>query len=1080
MKKFLLIFFSFLFFTTATVGGGLLLSGCNSSYSQEESGEQDSNNENGTDIDEEDNESENGETGEGETGGGQNSEGEEVDDDVTAQSTNFNFTIKVVWRNSSSNAYVSSDSNYPNSADDDYAGCAGGFDFYWYDEKGSYANLTANEHTYSAMYGETVTQDGGDKGTSRTYNLKYMYYKFSAVSTYKRYGVIHPSVNTEFFNSSNMAFCGVSTNYPNSVCRTETSSTYRIYGSSKITTSSSTAKNNCSGTLTGTYYLIFRNKGDIIYDANGGTGAPASQQGLSGVGYTIPSTTPKRTGYRFCGWSSSPNDSPNAYNLSYPGRVIPDSSASGGFTWYAVWEPLKYINTYYYMDTSSNKTLYNQSRTFGKAFTTLSTSSISEYVSNGWSLYGWLYNSETGIDRTYAPNTSVTSTTYTQSTSTLNWYAISSRTITIKYDANGGSGAPSNSTGTQYWNQYGNKVSTVSIKLSSTDPTRTGYTFLGWSTSSSATSATYTSGAKYSFSNAYNSSASVTLYAVWEVNSYYLDINSNIDGIAANNGRDGYTYDVYVDNSLVADNVIDFYRQINYSSTVKVDIVGTATGYGYTKMEYPAGQSSTSTSISFTMPAEKSYVTIYYEIYKFRIDVNIVSPNGVQDYNSGTMNLYYSYNNSTHTNLTDQPSDSSSVPYNSTITISNIKPATGMQLSNITASAGKIVNNNDGTYTFTANMATKPSGSWDSIIKINMKYQVYTITLNKQGGSGGTNTIYLKYNTGWYSNSAATSSIVKISVPTRVGFTFQGYYTGTNGTGTQIINSNGEINSGRTTITTSNISLHANWSAKNPARYDSEKGYWYVEMGMYPQTRATQTEINGITNTNGAVYTINGSDVTSKVGANSIEYCQYNGVWYKVEPVRYVLAGDYSAGNGYENANVLSISEKIVYVSEWSVENNGLDSKYIYTWNTSSDMFKNNSTLHNNLINNFWSESGLSVYKDSYNYIGTRTDFYVENFPEIDGTSTSETIPWGVTYLATSTKDLDTVFGSGNYEAEFSDLVSDILKNKGNNLMYWTRDVGSNLNNAECITRLGTVTQAIMQNLLGVRITVNVKTFGCL
>ena len=166
----------------------------------------------------------------------------------------------------------------------------------------------------------------------------------------------------------------------------------------------------------------------------------------------------------------------------------------------------------------------------------------------------------------------------------------------------------------------------------------------------------------------------------------------------------------------------------------------------------------------------------------------------------------------------------------------------------------------------------------------------------------------------------------------------------------------------------------------------------------------------------------------------------------------------------------------MVYISEWSVENNGLDSKYIYTWNTSSDMFENNSTLHNNLINNFWSESGLSVYKDSYNYIGTRTDFYVENFPEIDGTSTSETIPWGVTYLATSTRDLDTVFGSGNYEAEFSDLVSDIL---GNNLMYWTRDVGSNLNNAECITRFGEVTQARMQKMLGVRITVNVKTFGC-
>ena len=75
-----------------------------------------------------------------------------------------------------------------------------------------------------------------------------------------------------------------------------------------------------------------------------------------------------------------------------------------------------------------------------------------------------------------------------------------------------------------------------------------------------------------------------------------------------------------------------------------------------------------------------------------------------------------------------------------------------------------------------------------------------------------------------------------------------------------------------------------------------------------------------------------------------------------------------------------------------------------------------------------------------------------------------------------SIRELDSVFGVGNYQAEFSDLVADIL---GNNLMYWTRDVGSNLNNAECITKFGSVTQSNMQNLLGIRIAANVKTFAC-
>ena len=601
---------------------------------------------------------------------------------------------------------------------------------------------------------------------------------------------------------------------------------------------------------------------------------------------------------------------------------------------------------------------------------------------------------------------------------------------------------------------YSNSAATTSIS-SITRPTRTGYTFQGYytETNGSGTQIINSSGSIIG-SNTYIN-ADDTLYAYWTINTYTLTIN--------------------------------------YSSTVGVtnatNINISASGCTISNNSIPSGQSSkishTYTTSSYSIVLKLSNSSSYD--YYMRIGSKPTTSSYTLIYDDANDSHTYTWTPDSNDSITIYIYQRYTISYNGNNKTSGTVPSTQYKIfgTNLTLSANNLsrtgyTSNGWNTKSGGTGSHYASSGSYsvnaNATLYAEWKANVYTITLNKQSGSGGTSTIYLKYNTGWYSNSAATSSIVKVSVPTRAGFTFQGYYTGTNGSGTQVINSSGQIISGRTTITTSNISLHAYWTAKNPARYDSEKGYWYVEMGYYPQTRATQTEINGITNTNGAVYTINGTDVTSKIGANSIEYCQYNGVWYKVEPVRYVLAGDYSAGNGYENANVLSISEKIVYVSEWSVENNGLDSKYIYTWNTSSDMFENNSTLHNNLINNFWSESGLSVYKDSYNYIGTRTDFYVENFPEIDGTSTSETIPWGVTYLATSTRDLDTVFGSGNYGTEFSDLVSDIL---GNNLMYWTRDVGSNLNNAECITRFGEVTQARMQKMLGVRITVNVKTFGC-
>ena len=52
--------------------------------------------------------------------------------------------------------------------------------------------------------------------------------------------------------------------------------------------------------------------------------------------------------------------------------------------------------------------------------------------------------------------------------------------------------------------------------LSSTEPTRSGYTFLGWSTSSTATSATFSAGGNYT------SNVSTTLYAVWKINKLYL------------------------------------------------------------------------------------------------------------------------------------------------------------------------------------------------------------------------------------------------------------------------------------------------------------------------------------------------------------------------------------------------------------------------------------------------------------------------------------------------------------------------------------------------------------------------------
>jgi uncharacterized repeat protein (TIGR02543 family) len=74
-------------------------------------------------------------------------------------------------------------------------------------------------------------------------------------------------------------------------------------------------------------------------------------------------------------------------------------------------------------------------------------------------------------------------------------------TYAVKFDANGGTGAPGNQTKT-----YG-----VTLKLSSTKPTRANYDFLGWSTSKTATTEAYSAGGNYTANSA------ATLYAVWKL-----------------------------------------------------------------------------------------------------------------------------------------------------------------------------------------------------------------------------------------------------------------------------------------------------------------------------------------------------------------------------------------------------------------------------------------------------------------------------------------------------------------------------------------------------------------------------------
>lgn len=134
----------------------------------------------------------------------------------------------------------------------------------------------------------------------------------------------------------------------------------------------------------------------------------------------------------------------------------------------------------------------NQTKWHGWSLTLSST----KPTRDGYTFAGWGTSaSDTSVD--YAAGASYTSN------KSITLYAIwTAHTYAVKYNANGGSGAPSNQTKT-----YG-----VTLKLSTVEPTRTNYAFIGWGTSASATAKTYDPGGNYT------ANAEITLYAIWELN----------------------------------------------------------------------------------------------------------------------------------------------------------------------------------------------------------------------------------------------------------------------------------------------------------------------------------------------------------------------------------------------------------------------------------------------------------------------------------------------------------------------------------------------------------------------------------
>ena len=220
----------------------------------------------------------------------------------------------------------------------------------------------------------------------------------------------------------------------------------------------------------------------VTLNANGGTVSAGSIDVTYDSSYaTLP--TPTRTGYTFAGWFTAASGGTQVTN-STKVQIVENQ------TLYAQWTINSYTLTFNAnggtVSTASKNVVYNT------AYGTLPTPTRTGYTFAGW------FTAASG-------GTQVSANSVMGAANTTVYARWTANTYYVVYNANGGSG----SMATQAMS-YG-----TAYNLSANAYSRSGYTFLGWSTNPSATTATYANGQAVSNLTATNG-GSVILYAVWE------------------------------------------------------------------------------------------------------------------------------------------------------------------------------------------------------------------------------------------------------------------------------------------------------------------------------------------------------------------------------------------------------------------------------------------------------------------------------------------------------------------------------------------------------------------------------------
>nr|MCR5483987.1 bacterial Ig-like domain-containing protein [Clostridiales bacterium] len=329
-------------------------------------------------------------------------------------------------------------------------------------------------------------------------------------------------------------------------------------------------------------------------------------------------------------------------------------------------------------------------------------------------------------------------------------------------------------------------ATTATLDVSSFVPTRSGYDFLGWATTTNGTPS------KTTLTVGINS----TIYAIWTESEYTLTVDPN-GGVWNGSSGNSQVKQKYMSSYTLANPTRDGASFLGWTVSSGA---GSVSGSVYT---FGIGNGTVTAQWS-SLPslADNDYITVQdgnqgYYIYA-TVNWNGATPNRVQFPSYTVANG----NDDVQQNWqTDSGSSGVYGPY--TVNGKSYDYRYFVPVSE---------HNNKYTKYMTEVWAYNSDGVGIKVKEIVFEF-VFTITLDNQGadaGKEGTAAFYEKYGAGNYTTAECTQVISKITVPEKSGYSFEGYYTLPTTGGTRKISSAGAITTS-TSAYSIDTTLYARW-----------------------------------------------------------------------------------------------------------------------------------------------------------------------------------------------------------------------------------------------------------------------------